>query len=194
MWKYHKWSINYWKLKDLKGKKFEIQKVVQNNGLLLLLLSQWRRRRGLLFILEVSFKSIGLFHLIPPTLFSSFLLRIECAKVVENSSTLKRTQIHTHTRICLAYFLFKYDCMLTAPESPFFPFIFVDLWELPASFFFFHLRIFIIIFAWNVENGIKSDAGVCTRASYIRLQMSLFPLFRCVLLHYVLYGSYRMYI
>lgn len=104
MWKYHKWSINYWKLKDLKGKKFEIRKVVQNNGLLLLLLSQWRGRRGLLFILEVSFKSIGLFHLIPPTLFSSFLLRIECAKVVENSSTLKRTQIHTHTRICLAYF------------------------------------------------------------------------------------------
>lgn len=117
-------------------------------------------------------------------------MRKSCWKLI-NFKAYTNTHSYAHL---FGVFLFKYDCMLTAPESPFFPFIFVDLWELPASFFFFHLRIFIIIFAWNVENGIKSDAGVCTRASYIRLQMSLFPLFRCVLLHYVLYGSYRMYI
>lgn len=164
---YHKWSIKYWKLKD--SKKKSIRKVVQYNGLLLLLLLEGggRRRWWLLLFLKYHSSRLDFF-----TSFHRFFFRISspnwmrksCWKLINFKAC---TQMHTHTRICLVcvcFFLFEYGCcMLTAPESPFFPFIFVELWKLPAAFFFFHLRILLLysLSVWNVENGIKSDMCVC---------------------------------
>lgn len=124
-------------------------------------------------------------------------------KVVENSSTLERTQTHTQTwtyaYFCLVHFCLK-RLVLTAPELPFFPFIFVDLWKLPLFFVLSLAGIWYYVsrYEWNVENGIKSAICVlvhtytCTLV-YTLLQLSLFPV-QSYVTTLCVFGSFRMYI